>query len=332
VNRGCTESWRRGSTSSRPRRSTQTSGGGGRLLADHGVELRPANPDATLLELGSGGGNTASHLKARAHLTLTDVAPAMLALSATLNPECEHIEGDMRTLRLGRTFDAVLLHDAVMYMTTEADLRAAVETAFVHLRPGGALVLFPDFTAETYQPTTEHGGHDGPDGRSLRYLEWTFDPDPTDTTVGDALRVPPSRCGRVGAGARRPPRRGGLPRATWLRLLAEVGFRVDAVVAGGSSTCSWGCVLGKRTGCHDPRSRQSIGILERVCKPPLRRTSMAVRVDLNISLDGFATTTDQTPENPFGQDWARLVEAYAATRTFRPGCCTRRRRGNDRRR
>ncbi len=44
---------------------------------------------------------------------------------------------------------------------------------------------------------------------------------------------------------------------------------------------------------------------------------MAVRLDLNISLDGFATTTDQTPENPFGEDWSRLVSAYTATRTFR---------------
>ena len=44
---------------------------------------------------------------------------------------------------------------------------------------------------------------------------------------------------------------------------------------------------------------------------------MTVRVDLNISLDGFATTTGQTPENPFGDDWGRLVEAYTATRTFR---------------
>lgn len=42
-----------------------------------------------------------------------------------------------------------------------------------------------------------------------------------------------------------------------------------------------------------------------------------VRVDLNISLDGFATTTDQTPENPFGEDWGRITAAYAATRTFR---------------
>lgn len=44
---------------------------------------------------------------------------------------------------------------------------------------------------------------------------------------------------------------------------------------------------------------------------------MVVRVDLNISLDGFATTTDQTPEVPFGEDWPRLVGAYAATRTVR---------------
>ncbi|MGP3533726.1 dihydrofolate reductase family protein [Microbacterium sp. RD1] len=42
-----------------------------------------------------------------------------------------------------------------------------------------------------------------------------------------------------------------------------------------------------------------------------------VRVDLNISLDGFATTTDQTPENPFGDDWGRLTHAYVSTRTFR---------------
>ncbi|WP_269936644.1 dihydrofolate reductase family protein [Arthrobacter sp. HY1533] len=44
---------------------------------------------------------------------------------------------------------------------------------------------------------------------------------------------------------------------------------------------------------------------------------MTVRADLNISLDGFATTTDQTPENPFGLDWGRLVGPYTATRTFR---------------
>ncbi len=104
---------------------------------------RVDGPLETLLELGSGGGNTASHLRAHLRLTLTDLAPAMLDLSRTLNPGCEHLLGDMRTLRLGRTFDAVLVHDAIMYMTSEADLRAALETAFVHLRPGGAAVIAP---------------------------------------------------------------------------------------------------------------------------------------------------------------------------------------------
>lgn len=52
-------------------------------------------------------------------------------------------------------------------------------------------------------------------------------------------------------------------------------------------------------------------------QPLARRAPVAIRVDLMISLDGFATTTDQTPETPFGEDWPRLVGAYVATRTFR---------------
>ena len=44
---------------------------------------------------------------------------------------------------------------------------------------------------------------------------------------------------------------------------------------------------------------------------------MGVRVDLNISLDGYGTTEGGTPENPIGDDWTKLTAAYAATRTFR---------------
>src|SRR6266700_8109894 len=54
----------------------------------------------TLLELGSGGGNNASHYKRLVAATLTDLSPQMLELSRHLNPECEHIQGDMRTVRL----------------------------------------------------------------------------------------------------------------------------------------------------------------------------------------------------------------------------------------
>jgi len=51
-------------------------------------------PPRTLLELGSGGGNNASHLKAHFQLTLVDLSPDMLAVSRALNPECDHVEGD----------------------------------------------------------------------------------------------------------------------------------------------------------------------------------------------------------------------------------------------
>jgi SAM-dependent methyltransferase len=98
----------------------------------------------TLLELGCGGGNNASHMKEHFHLTLTDISPDMLSLSRSINPECEHLLGDMRTLRLGRVFDVVFIHDAVGYLTSLADLSQAIETAWIHCRPGGFALFAPD--------------------------------------------------------------------------------------------------------------------------------------------------------------------------------------------
>ena len=82
------------------------------ILGASGGEAR------TVLELGSGGGNNASHMKWTFDLTLVDRSPQMLAVSRALNPECEHVEGDMRSVRLGRTFDAVFVHDAIAYILT----------------------------------------------------------------------------------------------------------------------------------------------------------------------------------------------------------------------
>ena len=42
-----------------------------------------------------------------------------------------------------------------------------------------------------------------------------------------------------------------------------------------------------------------------------------VRIDLFLSLDGFAATAEPTPESPMGEDWERVTSAYTATRTFR---------------
>jgi SAM-dependent methyltransferase len=185
-------------------------------------------PAATLLELGSGGGNNASFLKARFHATLVDPSPGMLAVSRALNPECEHLTGDMRSVRLGRTFDCVFIHDAVCYMTSLADLRLAADTAFVHTRPGGAALLAPDFTRETFRPGTDHGGSD--DGaRGLRFLEWAWDPDPDDSTyvVDYAYML------REGDGSVRVEHdrhvEGLFGRDEWLAVLAGAGFEPAVV-------------------------------------------------------------------------------------------------------
>ena len=130
----------------------------------------------------------------------------------------------MRTVNLGRTFDAVFVHDAIAYMTSAADLQAAIRTAYRHCRAGGVAVFVPDYVLETFASETRHGGHDGDDGRSLRYLMWVVDPDPSDSMYrtdfaillrdnrGDTRVVPDSHL------------EGLFPRDVWMRLLREVGF------------------------------------------------------------------------------------------------------------
>lgn len=183
---------------------------------------------AEVLELGSGGGNNASHMKDWFELTLVDLSPGMLEVSRRLNPGCEHVEGDMRSVRLGRGFDAVFVHDAVAYLTTEDDLRATFETAFEHCRPGGVALFVPDEVRETFEPATDHGGHDGPD-RALRYLEWTWDPDPEDTAIRmDLTYVFHEPDGSVHVELDRHVC-GLFPRAVWLDGLREAGFEASAV-------------------------------------------------------------------------------------------------------
>ena len=185
-------------------------------------------PMRTLLELGSGGGNVASHLKQQFTLTLVDLSPEMLEVSRSINGEVEHITGDMRSIRLERQFDAVLIQDAISYMATEEELHSAVTTAFVHLRVGGAAIFAPDHIRETFQTTTDCGGYDGPE-RALRYLEWLWDPDPTDSIyTHDFAYLLRERDGTVHAEHDRHFM-GLFGRGLWLKTLREVGFDARAL-------------------------------------------------------------------------------------------------------
>jgi len=182
----------------------------------------------TVLELGSGGGNSAFHLKKHFAMTLVDKSPQMLKVSRKLNPECEHIRGDMREVRLGRTFDAVFVHDAICHMTTEPDLRAVLRTAYEHCRPGGVGLFVPDFVRETFVAGTDQGGADST-SRRVRFLQWIFDPDPADTTfLVDFAILLRNRRGTARVVHERHTL-GLFPRATWLRLMRKAGLKALVV-------------------------------------------------------------------------------------------------------
>ena len=134
-----------------------------------------------MVESGAGGGNTASHLKARAHLTLADIAPAMLALSARLNPACGHIEASCGRSELGRAFDAVLLHEAVMYMTTEDELEPPWRLPSSIFAPEGQSSWVPGFPARNSGRRRDTAGTTAPTG------------DLSVISSGQMTRTPPTR-------------------------------------------------------------------------------------------------------------------------------------------
>ena len=139
-------------------------------------------PARTLLHIGCGGGHNDMTLKKRFDMNGIDISRAMLALARRLNPEVEYHCGDMRTVRLGRLFDAVVIADSITYMTTEEDLSRAFTTAYVHLKPGGVFCTYAELSLERFrQNATEVTTHKH---RNLEvvFLENTYDPDSSDTT------------------------------------------------------------------------------------------------------------------------------------------------------
>ncbi|HEU4473649.1 MAG TPA: hypothetical protein VFR72_02365, partial [Gemmatimonadales bacterium] len=106
--------------------------------------------------------------------------------------------------------------------------RATLRTAAIHCRPGGTVVVLPDHIRETFEPGSDHGGHDAPDGRGLRYLEWSWDPDPADDTYTvDYALLLRSADGRVSLTHDRHLE-GLFGRAQWLGWLADAGISARA--------------------------------------------------------------------------------------------------------
>ena len=185
-----------------------------------------------ILELGVGGGHNLSHLTADFEATGVDLSQEMLEHSRRLNPGVEHHVGDMRSVRLGKVFDAVLIHDAVAYMLTEDDLRAAFATARAHLRPGGLLLVAPDLVAESFVEGRVLRWDIPPPARpgdpEVKVEERLTDPDPTDTTIESWITYTITERGR-----RRVETdlhiTGLFPLATWVSLMEEAGFETEVL-------------------------------------------------------------------------------------------------------
>jgi len=197
----------------------------GRKLSELIKERSPAGAE-TLLHLGCGGGHNDHTLKDYFKVTGIDISEPMLELAGRLNPEVDYHQGDMRSVRLGKTFDAVVGLDSLAYMQTEEELRGVFETAYLHLKPGGVFLAFPEFTRERFQQNWAHSSSHSSGDVSITYFENYYDPDPGGTIIeatfiylirqGGKLEIETDRhlCGIFGM-------------ETWLSLLNETGFEVE---------------------------------------------------------------------------------------------------------
>ncbi|PKG33215.1 trans-aconitate 2-methyltransferase [Methanoregula sp.] len=114
------------------------------------LEQQGIKPPGTLLHLGCGAGGHDRIFRQYFSVTGVDISPGMLARARAAHPDIGYLEGDMRSIRLNRRFDAVVIPDSIDYMVTIDDLRQAIHTAVTHLRPGGVLLVVGK-TEETFR-------------------------------------------------------------------------------------------------------------------------------------------------------------------------------------
>ena len=114
------------------------------------IKRTASEPPSTLLHLGSGAGGHDRIFKRHFTVTGVDLSLGMLNKARVAHPDIEYLEGDMRTLRLNRQFDAVVIPDSIDYMASQDDLRLAIQTAVAHLKISGVLLVVAK-TEETFQ-------------------------------------------------------------------------------------------------------------------------------------------------------------------------------------
>ena len=179
----------------------------------------------SLLNIGCGGGNLDSALKSDFNITSVDLSAAMLENARKINPEIKYYTGDMRTVRLDKLFDAVVIHDAINYMLTPDDLRAAFETAYLHLKKGGLIVTYAEEWPEHFKQNRVRSQVEVRDNIEITFIENYYDPDPDDTTY-EGTFIYLIRKDSILQIETDHHVLGIFPLETWRRKMKEVGFEV----------------------------------------------------------------------------------------------------------
>ena len=216
----------------------------------HVVRLAGAHariPVRSLLDIGCGGGRNVFNLTHHFDVAGLDLSPRMIALAKGLNPNCGFFQGDMRTFSLDRTFDAVLVDDAVSYMASVTDLRAAFDAAWRHLNPGGVMIVTPDDTKETFVQNrtvaTPAIGTAKPANLEAVFVENYYDPDPTDDQYEGTMIYLIREDGELRVETDRHLL-GLFTRDVWRETLTGAGFAVsqEQYVGGGKEYLTFACV------------------------------------------------------------------------------------------
>ncbi len=186
-------------------------------------------PARALLHLGSGGGHVDWRLKREFGITGVDLSPGMVGLARELNPEATYLVDDMRSVRLGRRFDAVFIDDAIVYMVDESDLAAVFRTAFEHLEPGGVMLTYAEAQPATFEQNKTTVSKRGKGDVEVVFIENNYDPDPTDTWFETMLMYLIRRGGGELVVETDLHRCCIYPPATWRKNLEASGFEVSEV-------------------------------------------------------------------------------------------------------
>jgi len=134
----------------------------------------------TFLHMGCGGGRNDHTFQKHFDVTGVDISEEMLKLAKELNPASEYVQGDMRSIRLGRTFDCVTALDSVNYMKTEEELSQLFRTANEHLNPGGVFLTFAEENRERFKQNRTISSTHSQGDTQITFIENSYDPNPYD--------------------------------------------------------------------------------------------------------------------------------------------------------